>query len=64
MRVIYHNSTRSDADAYRSIDDLLAEADIVSLHTPLTPQTHHLIDAARLGQMKASAYLINMARGQ
>ena len=63
MRVIYHKSTRSDADAYRSIDVLLAEADIVSLHTPLTPQTHHLIDAARLGKMKASAYLINMSRG-
>lgn len=63
MRVIYHNSTPADESDYRALDALLEEADIVTLHTPLTPQTHHLIDAARLEQMKASALFINMARG-
>ena len=63
MRVIYHNRTHADDPAWRTLDDLLAEADIVSLHTPLTASTRHLIDASRLAQMKASAYFINMARG-
>lgn len=43
--------------------DLLAEADVVSLHCPLTPATHHLIDAAALRRMRPDAYLINTARG-
>ncbi|AQT82629.1 D-glycerate dehydrogenase [Mycolicibacterium litorale] len=42
---------------------LLAESDVVSVHTPLTAQTRHLIDAAALSAMKPSAYLINTARG-
>jgi glyoxylate reductase len=42
---------------------LLAAADIVSLHCPLTPETHHLIDAAALAAMKPSAVLVNAARG-
>jgi len=45
------------------LDRLLAEADIVSLHVPLTPQTRGLIDAARLARMKPGAILINTARG-
>ncbi len=63
MRVIYHTRTRSDDDAYRTLDDLLAEADVITLHTPLTARTRHLIDARRLAQIKASACLINMSRG-
>ena len=42
---------------------LLADSDVISVHTPLTPQTHHMIDAAALRLMKPSAYLINTARG-
>lgn len=45
------------------LDEGLARADVVSLHTPLTPQTRHLIDARRLGLMKPSAVLVNTARG-
>ncbi len=45
------------------LDELLHEADVVSLHVPLTPETRHLIDARRLGLMKPTAFLINTARG-
>ncbi len=45
------------------LDRLLATSDIVSLHVPLTPQTHHLIGQAELARMKRSAYLVNTTRG-
>lgn len=45
------------------LDTLVAEADIVSLHNELTPETRHMFDAARLAGMKPSAYLVNTARG-
>ena len=45
------------------LDELLATADVVSIHCPLTPDTHHLIDARRLGLMGPNAYLVNTARG-
>ena len=45
------------------IDDLLATSDVVSLHAPLTPETHHLIDRDTLSKMKRGAYLVNTARG-
>lgn len=46
-----------------SLDDLLARSDIVTIHVPYTPQTHHLLDAKRLGTMKQGSYLVNSSRG-
>ena len=46
-----------------SLDEVLAAADVVTLHVPLTPATRHLIDAARLATMKSDAILIDTARG-
>lgn len=45
------------------LEDLLHEADFISLHTPLTPETHHLINGARLAVMKRGVRIINCARG-
>ncbi len=45
------------------LDDLLAQADVVTLHVPLTPETRHLLDAARIDRMRAGAVLINTSRG-
>ena len=42
---------------------LLSDSDVVTVHTPLTPETHHLIDATGLRAMKSTAYLINTSRG-
>jgi glyoxylate reductase len=48
---------------FESLDELLAESDVVSLHTPLTERTHHLIDEAALRRMKPTAVLVNSSRG-
>lgn len=48
---------------YVSLDELLASSDIISLHCPLTPQTHHLINHAAIAKMKNSVMLINTSRG-
>ncbi len=56
MRVIH-------ADAGQPVDSVFAEADVVSLHCPLTPQTRHLVNRERLARMKPTAILVNTARG-
>lgn len=48
---------------YVSLEQLFAEADIISLHCPLTPDTHHLVDASALNAMKDGVMLINTGRG-
>ena len=48
---------------YAPLEQLLAESDIVSLHTPYSPSTHHLINREMFGRMKRGALLINTARG-
>lgn len=67
--VLYHDEARrEDAEhelgaSYVPLPELLRQADIVSLHVPLTPLTRHLIGAEELGMMKPGALLINVARG-
>ncbi len=71
MRILYHSRNRASPEVEAEtgaqfrpdLDDLVAEADFISLHCPGGPETRHLIDARRLGLMKPSAILINTARG-
>lgn len=70
MQVIYHNRRRDPAAdrelnaGYRAeLYDLLRDSDVVSIHTPLTPETRHMIAAPEFEIMKATALLINTARG-
>jgi D-lactate dehydrogenase len=49
--------------AFVPLDDLLAAADVVTLHCPLTPASHHLIDARAIGLMKPGVMIINTSRG-
>lgn len=65
MGVVYHARRDHDGDLGRRVDldDLLATSDVVSLHCPLSADTRHLIDGPALRRMKASAYLVNTARG-
>jgi lactate dehydrogenase-like 2-hydroxyacid dehydrogenase len=71
MRVIFHDPYPPPAEVARSVgaeprdrlEQVLEEADFVSLHCPATPETRHLMNAERLGRLKPGAYLINTARG-
>jgi len=71
MRVIFHDPYppppqvvhELGAEQKPSAEEVLREADFVSLHCPATPETRHLIDAQRLALMKPTAFLINTARG-
>lgn len=49
---------------YVPLEELAAQSDVISLHTPLTPQTWHLVDSSLLKQVKHGVYLINVSRGQ
>ncbi len=69
MKVIYYSRTRKEdyekslGVEYRELDKLLEEADIVTLHVPLTPETKHLINEERIAKMKDGAVIINTSRG-
>jgi glyoxylate reductase len=69
MHVLYYDVfRREDLETahditYLPLDEVLAQADFVSIHTPLTDETRHLMNRERLAQMKSSAILINTARG-
>jgi glyoxylate reductase len=70
MRVLYHDAVRADAPVERELrahatdlETLLREADFVTLHTNLTPETRHLVGERTLRLMRKSAILVNAARG-
>jgi glyoxylate reductase len=70
MRIVYYSRTKQDDSiekeyqaTYVSLNELMQTADFISLHTPLTPETHHLIGQKELALCKPTAYLINTARG-
>ncbi|WP_321852949.1 D-2-hydroxyacid dehydrogenase [Paraburkholderia tropica] len=65
LRVLFaaHGERASASNDHVPFDDLLAHSDIVSLHCPLTPATHHLIDASAFARMARRPLLINTARG-
>jgi glyoxylate reductase len=70
MEILYSSRREADPALVTELgtrrvdfDELLETSDVVSLHCPLLPETHHLIDAGRLAQMRSDAYLINTTRG-
>lgn len=65
MKVIYHNRrpVPGKEDGWRTLEALIAEADVVSLHCPLTDRTRGMIGRRQIGRMKPGAALINTARG-
>jgi glyoxylate reductase len=70
MKVIYYDAyppppevARGLGAEFRELDDLLSEADLVTLHTNLSEETHHLINAERLARMKPTTVLVNTSRG-
>ena len=68
MKVIFHDPNRNETAPGLNaspvdLDTLLHHSDFISIHTPLTAETHHLINAAAFNKMKPNAILINTARG-
>lgn len=70
MRILYYDLHRPPREVeerlgveYREFSDLLREADIITLHVPLTPKTHHLIGEKEMSLMKDGAIIVNTARG-
>jgi glyoxylate reductase len=69
MKILYHNRHRDEAAeaqlgaSYRTLPELLAESDYVTLNVPLTAATRHMIGREQLRQMRPTAFLINVARG-
>lgn len=71
MKVLYYDAIRRSEEEERQLgiehvpelSTLLSQSDFISLHTPLTPQTHHLIGAAQFALMKPTAILVNTSRG-
>src|SRR5882757_1438742 len=62
-RILAYDNRPKAASYYVSLDELLQRSDIVTLHTPLNADTHHLLDRQRIEQMKRGAFIINTGRG-
>lgn len=68
-RILCYDVVKNEALAgvkgitYAALDEVLSQADIISLHVPLLPSTRHIINAANINRMKRGAYLINTSRG-
>ncbi len=70
MEIIYYDMFRAAPEVEKEFgatfmpaEDVLAQADVVTLHMPYTPENHHFINAERLALMKPTAYIVNAARG-
>ncbi|WOO79096.1 Putative 2-hydroxyacid dehydrogenasec [Vanrija pseudolonga] len=70
MKIIYHNRSRLPEDeerkldaTYVSLDELYTTADVISINTPLTPETRHLLNDEAFAKMKDGVYIVNTARG-
>ena len=71
MKIVYHNRKPVSPNlekqlkaAYLDLDELLRTSDVISIHTPLTSGTRHLLDEAAFAKMKKGAYIVNTARGE
>jgi glyoxylate reductase len=66
LRVLYTQRRRVETELaeYRELDDLLRESDVVTIHTPRTPETEGMIDARRLALLRDGSSLVNTARGE
>jgi D-specific alpha-keto acid dehydrogenase len=62
-RILAFDSYPKPTAEHVLLDELLEQSDIVTLHTPLTPDTHHLLNPQRIARMRRGAYLINTGRG-
>jgi D-specific alpha-keto acid dehydrogenase len=62
-RVLAYDKRPKTTAEYRPLADLLQQSDVVTLHTPLDAQSHHLLDQQRIAQMKRGAFIINTGRG-
>ncbi|MFF1719822.1 D-lactate dehydrogenase VanH [Streptomyces sviceus] len=62
-RILAHDRNPKTSSDYVSLDDLLRLSDIVTLHLPLTTETHHLLDRQRIEGMKPGAFIVNTGRG-
>jgi D-specific alpha-keto acid dehydrogenase len=62
-RIVAHDKRPGPAAEHLPLDELLQQSDVVTLHTPLDAETHHLLDRHRIEQMKHGAFIINTGRG-